>query len=192
MREIDAQTTNLNGTPSLVLMENAAAAVARAVSEYLSGEVAGKRILVLCGKGNNGGDGAAAARLLATAGARIDVVLIGKIEAGKGDARINFDRLQSWRDEQALREDRQTVIADSGAINLFECDSEKAWEQLLTSVLSFPADVVIDALFGTGLTRPVEGLHAEAIKYLQHLCPDRDSNRDRTSFIVSVDRKSVV
>src|SRR5207253_8671815 len=123
MREIDRLTTERYDTPSLTLMENAATAVARAVTAHLAAGLTGKRILVICGKGNNGGDGAATARLLATAGARVDVVLIGKIEAGKGDARINFDRLQSWKDEQALREDRQTAIADSGAINLFECDS---------------------------------------------------------------------
>src|SRR5205814_4824829 len=127
--------------------------------EYLSGDVSGKSILVFCGKGNNGGDGAAAARLLAIAGARVNVVLIGNVDDTKGDARENFNRLRVWKDEQTLREDKSTAVA--GLINLFECDSEKGWQQLLASVLAVSPDVTIDALFGTGLTRPLEGIHRE-------------------------------
>jgi len=67
MREIDLKTTELFGVPSLALMENAAAAISRTAVE-LSG-IADEPILVLCGPGNNGGDGASAARLLAQSGA---------------------------------------------------------------------------------------------------------------------------
>jgi len=70
--------------------------------------------------------GAATARLLATAGARVDAVLLAKLEDTKGDARTNFERLQLWIDEQALRENRETAAGDFGAINLFECDFEQA------------------------------------------------------------------
>src|SRR5947199_10296018 len=98
MREIDRLTTERCGIPSLVLMENAAIATARVVIEYLSGDVSGKSILVFCGKGNNGGDGAAAARLLAIAGARGSVVLIGNADATQGEARENFSRLRGWKD----------------------------------------------------------------------------------------------
>src|SRR5256884_1168623 len=135
MREIDRLTTERYDIPSLKLMESAAAAVARGVTEQLAGDLIGKRILVLCGKGNNGGDGAAAARLLATNGAGVDVVLLAKLEDAKGDARTNFERLRFWLDEQALRENRETDARDFGAINLFECDSEPAWDQLLAGVL---------------------------------------------------------
>jgi len=187
MREIDRLTIERYDIPSLTLMENAATAVARALSAHLAGDLTGRRILVLCGKGNNGGDGAAAARLLATNGARVDVVLLANLEDTKGDARTNFERLRLWIDEQALRENRETDARDFGAINLFECDSEPAWDQLLAGVLTMPYDAAIDALFGTGLTRPVEGIHKEAIKYLRRLRQMRDSSEASHASIISVD-----
>src|SRR2546423_229540 len=129
MREIDRLTTDRFGLPSLTLMENAAAAVARAVVNALSGTVTSCSVLIFCGKGNNGGDGAAAGRLLATAGARVDLVLIGRIDETKGDARVNFDLPRTWNKAEA----RASATTESGLINLFECDSEKGWEQLLAS-----------------------------------------------------------
>jgi len=187
MREIDRLTTERYDIPSLTLMENGATAVARAVSARLADDLTGRRILVLCGKGNNGGDGAAAARLLATNGARVDVVLLATLEDTKGDARTNFERLRMSFDEQALREDREPPGSDLGAINLFECDSEQAWDQLLASVLSLHHDAAIDALFGTGLTRPVEGLHKEAVKYLRRFWQLRDSGEGSSRPIISID-----
>ncbi len=169
MREIDRLTTERYGVASLTLMESAAIATAKVVTEYLSGDVSGKRILVFCGKGNNGGDGAATARLLATAGAHVDVVLFGKVEETKSDARTNFERLRAWNAERAAREAKENGPVDSAAMNLFECESDAGWEQLLGSVLSAPHDLAIDAIFGTGLTRPAEGLQREAIKYLNRL-----------------------
>src|SRR5687767_4136810 len=91
MREVDRLTTERYGIPSIILMENAAHAVARVVTEKLGGSVKGKSILILCGKGNNGGDGAAAARLLATQGASVAAFLLGLTKTAKGDALVNFD-----------------------------------------------------------------------------------------------------
>jgi len=187
MREIDRLTTERYDIPSLTLMENAATAVTRAVTAHLAGDLTGKRILVLCGKGNNGGDGAAAARLLATNGARVDVVLLAKLQATKGDAQTNLERLRLWIDEQAFRENRETAAGDLGAINLFECDSKQAWDQLLAGILGLPYDAAIDALFGTGLTRPIEGIHKEAVKYLRRLHQMRDSSEGSHTPIISVD-----
>src|SRR6478672_10655887 len=90
MREVDRLTTERYGIPSIILMENAAHAVARVITEKLGGSVEGKSILILCGPGNNGGDGAALARLLALDGGLVDVVLFGRIKKTKGDARINL------------------------------------------------------------------------------------------------------
>src|SRR3954463_13527717 len=132
MREVDRLTTEQYGIPSLTLMENAAIATARYVTEFLANDVTEKSVLVLCGKGNNGGDGAAAARLLAIAGARVDVVLIGKVDETKGDARENFERLHR---------------SEIGTLNLFECESEKGWEQLVASLLAAPHYAIVDALF---------------------------------------------
>src|SRR5437764_8893750 len=168
-------------------MGNAGIATARSVTEFCKGDVAEKSLLVLCGKGNNGGDDAAAARLLAITGAHVDVVLIGKIDDTKGDARENFNRLRAWKDEQAVHEGKATAVAESGVINLFECESEKGWEQLLASVLSVPHDVTIDALFGTGLTRPLEGIHREVVRYVNRLREMRDVPPHRFAAIVSID-----
>ena len=187
MRDIDRLTTEHSGIPSLVLMENAASATARCVTSFCKGDVAGKSLLVMCGKGNNGGDGAAAARLLAIAGARVDVVLVGRLDDTKGDARENFNRLRAWKGEQALHEGKATALAEAGVINLFECDSEKGWEQLLASALAVPHDVTIDALFGTGLTRPLEGIHREVVRYVNQLREMRDPPPHRHAPIVSID-----
>lgn len=187
MREIDRLTSERHGIASLQLMENAANAVARFVLDTFSGDVGGKSVLAICGKGNNGGDGAAVARLLAIAGARVNVLLIGRVAETKGDARINIDRLASWKENVAAREDKETALTTHGSINLFECDSEKEWQQLLTTLLNTPHDVTIDALFGTGLTRPVEGIHREAVRYFVRLREARNSSSDQSSVIVSID-----
>src|SRR5262252_2657052 len=164
MRDIDRLTTERYGVPSLALMENAAGATVREVAKVFGGDVSGRTVLIFCGKGNNGGDGAAAGRLLATSGARVDVVLIGKIDETKGDASENFSRLRSWKDEQALHE-----TSAPGTVNLFECESDKGWQQLQASLLEINHDVVIDALFGTGLARPAEGIHREVIRQVNQL-----------------------
>lgn len=180
MRDIDRLTSERYGLPSLTLMENAAQATTRVVIDCLHGSVSGKSVLVVCGKGNNGGDGAAIARLLAIAGANVDVVLMGKVEETKVDARTNFQRLTSWADEQP-----QTV--KPGCLNLFACNSENEWDQLRAGVLSGHHEAVVDALFGTGLTRPVEGIHREAIRYLVELRRQRNRAPFLLCPIISVD-----
>jgi len=177
MREIDRMTTERCGTPSLVLMENAASATAQAIAALCS--VADKSILVLCGRGNNGGDGAAAARLLAISGANVHTVLFGRVEDVHGDARINFERMREWMTNNAA--------GGPGAIHLYECDSEKGWNHLLDSLLKLPHEVIVDALFGTGLTRPLEGIYQEAVRYLERLRKARGSDELARSLIISVD-----
>ena len=190
MREIDRLTVERYDTPSLALMEVAASTTARIVTDHFGGEIAGRGILVLCGRGNNGGDGAATARLLAITRAKVDVVLFGKIQDTKADARTNFERLQTWNDERAIREEQRNSPADLGTINLYQCDSERGWDQLRASLLGVPHDVTIDALLGTGVTRPVEGLYLEAVRYMRGLREIRDSSDGPHSFIVSIDLPS--
>lgn len=187
MREVDRLTTERFGIASSKLMENAGAAVARVVTELLSGSITSRSILIFCGKGNNGGDGAVAARLLATAGAHIDLVLLGRIEEAKGDARANFDRARAWDEDEAAHEARASAITQSGVINLFECQSEKGWEQLGESILKAPHDVVVDAIFGTGLTRPVEGIFLEAVRYINRLSATRNNHPPTTCAIIAID-----
>ena len=185
MRDIDRLTTQRYGVPSLDLMENAAIAAARFIIDSYLGD--SRSALIFCGKGNNGGDGAAVARLLATAGALVDVVLVGKVEETRSDARVNFERLRNWKKESELRETREAAPLETGTISFFECDSESGWDQLVTTVLNAPHDVVVDALFGTGLTRSVEGLHREVVGYLAGLRDLRDIPPHRFSRIVSID-----
>jgi ADP-dependent NAD(P)H-hydrate dehydratase / NAD(P)H-hydrate epimerase len=187
MRDIDRLTTERHGIASLQLMENAANAVARFVLDTFAGDVSGKSVLAICGIGNNGGDGAGVARLLAIAGARVNVLLIGRAAETKGDARTNFDRLRSWNEGVALIEEKETAGTSPGSANLFECDSEKEWQQLQATLLNAPHDVTIDALFGTGLTRPVEGIHREAVRYFVRLNDAREYSSQHSSIIVSID-----
>jgi NAD(P)H-hydrate epimerase len=158
MREIDRMTTERYGTPSLELMENAAGATARAVITHGGG--ANSSILILCGPGNNGGDGAACARLLAQAGAKVDVVLFGKIENTKGDAQTNFAGVKDASGDASIR--------------FFECESSERWCSLEKTELSQPYAIVVDALFGTGLTRPLDGVFEEALGYFRRLREKED------------------
>ena len=141
MREVDRLTTEKYGIPSILLMENAAHAAARVITEKLGGSVAGKSFLILCGKGNNGGDGAALARILAVQGAFIDVLLFGKIRDTKGNAKKNFEMCSK--------------LNGSIGIEIFECPTRNKWDKFLYSA-SQDWDAVVDAIFGTGLTRPLD------------------------------------
>src|SRR5690349_19485451 len=95
MREVDRLTTERYGIPSILLMENAAHAVSRVITEKLGGSVKGKSSLILCGKGNNGGDGAALARVLWQQGADVSLVLFGSLQDTSGDAKVNFEIAQN-------------------------------------------------------------------------------------------------
>lgn len=142
---VDRMTVDNFGVPSLTLMENAAKAVVGVVFERLGTDVRGKKIAVLCGKGNNGGDGAAAARMLSEAGALVSVLMFGEVAETKGDSRINFLRIQEMSDSLSFKENATVEDLRSG----------------LTG-----ADVVVDALFGTGLSRPLTGINAQAVQTL--------------------------
>lgn len=144
MREVDRLTAEKYGIPSILLMENAAHAAARIIAEKLGGSVAGKSFLILCGKGNNGGDGAALARILWTHNANVVVNLFGKVEDTKGDARVNFEILKK------LDVDNRKYMP---AILFQEYETTDQWiKQSFSS-----DDLIIDALFGTGLSRKIEG-----------------------------------
>ncbi len=122
-----------SGTPGLVLMENAG----RAVAEEAANRFAkAKNITVLCGPGNNGGDGFVAARLLKEKALNIRLALLGEQERLRGDAA-----------EMAKRWDGQIEAFEKNVID--------------------EADIVIDAIFGAGLTRPIKGLAAQMIETVQ-------------------------
>jgi NAD(P)H-hydrate epimerase len=141
MREADRRTIDDVGIASLVLMENAGRQVVSAIEAAFDGFET-MRVSVLCGPGNNGGDGFVAARVLAARGIDVGVFLLGQAADVKGDARANLAILH------ALGQD------------VVEIGDASAWELHGATVLG--ADLIIDALFGTGLRGPLSGL-AETI-----------------------------
>src|SRR5436309_379562 len=111
MREIDRLTTERYAVPSVLLMEAAANASAREIAARFSQDLRRKTVLVLCGRGNNGGDGAALARALWMLGARADVVLFGSVEETKGDARANFEIVRHLASFAAGSSDRPPPLS---------------------------------------------------------------------------------
>ena len=166
MREVDRLTTERYGIPSILLMENAAHAAARIITEKLGGSVKGKSILILCGPGNNGGDGAALGRLLSLDKADVSIILLGSTSNSKADALANFSAARS------------TV----GSLRRFESiDDWNEWYELAEKEW----DVVVDAIIGTGLTRPLTGWIAEV---LEQISPDNAASRYlRTRLTFSID-----
>ena len=178
MREVDRLTTERYGIPSLILMENAAQATACIVREKLGGDLDGRSVLVLCGKGNNGGDGAALARILWQQGADVEVCLFGKVENTEGDARINFEILQNVAEHEGF----ELTQAD---LAFEEIETLEEW--LEYDSLNFHADdpdVLVDALFGTGLSRPLDEMYEQAAAYINAFCEGAD---ECGTLVVSLD-----
>jgi ADP-dependent NAD(P)H-hydrate dehydratase / NAD(P)H-hydrate epimerase len=141
IREIDHVTSEKFGVPSLTLMENAGSAMAEfAVSAYPSARTFG----VICGKGNNGGDGFVAARKLHEAGREVRLLLLADPAELQGDAASNYAKLPT------------KSAAPPFAIF-------KGWGEPKSAQAVFNCDVLIDAILGTGFRPPVTGLYAEAI-----------------------------
>jgi ADP-dependent NAD(P)H-hydrate dehydratase / NAD(P)H-hydrate epimerase len=182
MRQIDSLTVEHFDTPSLLLMEAAAQSVAQAISAHFSGELAGKKARILCGPGNNGGDGAAVGRALARAGVQTDVILFAKVEDTKGDARTNFEIVRRLASFEA------GSSAQPSPLSFLECESVTDWEAIARPRATY--DVIVDALFGTGLTRPLEGVYLQVIEHLAMIRAARDRSSRARPLIVSVDLPS--
>ena len=112
MQAVDAHAIEEAGIPSLELMERAAEGLARAVGEV----VRPGRVRVVCGPGNNGGDGLAAARLLRADGYEVDVILVAPLEKVKGDARVNLDRLPGDPPHESAEGFDPALLEGSGAV----------------------------------------------------------------------------
>jgi NAD(P)H-hydrate epimerase len=138
MRAIDRATSESFGVPSLTLMENAGAHVADYVLKHYA---AAGRIVVFCGKGNNGGDGFVAARRLHQAGKRVEVILLANPDHLRGDAAMMFGKLS---------------VRAIPVLSSEELRSERVQ-------ISLHADLYLDAILGTGFKPPVSGLYADAI-----------------------------
>jgi NAD(P)H-hydrate epimerase len=137
VRGIDTRAAQELGMPTVILMENAGRGAAAWIRER--GIPAQSRGLILCGPGNNGGDGGVVARHLDLWGYSVGVVWFARADRLRGDAAVQFQILARagfnqtcWDDEQAITPERLDALLAG-------------------------ADWVVDALLGTGLTRPVEG-----------------------------------
>jgi ADP-dependent NAD(P)H-hydrate dehydratase / NAD(P)H-hydrate epimerase len=182
MREVDRLTTERYGLPSLLLMEQAAAASVRAIAGRLGRELAGTHVLILCGRGNNGGDGAALARQLWLAGARVEVLLFGEVAETRGDARTNFEVVRQLAGAQP--NDGET----SASLSFAECTSEEAWAERWAALRV--CDVVVDALFGTGLTRPLAGLFRRVVRDVTEQREQVAHSKGARPLVVSLDLPS--
>ncbi|HEY8089233.1 MAG TPA: NAD(P)H-hydrate epimerase, partial [Polyangiaceae bacterium] len=145
MRAFDAHAMGPCGVPGVVLMENAGrGATDVLVRELLDGDPAGARVALVCGTGNNGGDGLVIARHLLVRGAQPAVFLCGDAARVSPDAKVNLD---AWR-------------ALGGVVT--EVPVDGPLDALRTALAG--ADAVVDALFGTGLDRAVEGFFADVVR----------------------------
>jgi NAD(P)H-hydrate epimerase len=179
IRKIDRLTVENYHTSSLLLMEAASGACMNAIRTRLNDDLADRKALILCGKGNNGGDGAALARAMSRAGMHCSVVLFGKLSDTSGDARTNFEsvaRLASFEAGSPQSPPPLTFI---------ECESVAAWEQLAKPRRAY--DVIVDALFGTGLTRPLEGVFLKVIEHLAMLREARERASGTCPLVLSID-----
>jgi hydroxyethylthiazole kinase-like uncharacterized protein yjeF len=156
MREIDRLTVQNHQISSLKLMDSAAAACLEAIARSFGGDLTGKKIQILCGPGNNGGDGAALARQLASHRVQTAVILFGSVHNTSDDARHNFEAVSRLAIGNAS--------AQAAHLNFTECRDATHWQQIAEDTSVY--DVIVDALFGTGLKRPLTGVFAEVVKYL--------------------------
>jgi hydroxyethylthiazole kinase-like uncharacterized protein yjeF len=138
MREIDRVTIEEVGIPGLDLMEAAGQGVVKAIEGTLI-DIGRSRVTIFCGKGNNGGDGFVVARLLTEKEADVEIYLLGERNEVRGDAKVNLDRALAMGLEV-----REVFSSDEIAQPLH-------------------ADIIVDAIFGTGIQGPVRGFPAEVI-----------------------------
>jgi hydroxyethylthiazole kinase-like uncharacterized protein yjeF len=141
MRDMDQAAIGTYGIPEVILMENAGLAAYRVLRERYGDP--GGRSLICCGAGNNGGDGFVVARKILSDGGHPVVLLLGDPSRYRGAARSNFEMLDRLGTEVAAFQDRAQVRA-----------------------LVDSADLIVDAIFGTGLSKPVGGHYAEVIEMI--------------------------
>ncbi len=179
MREIDRLTVENYHTTSLLLMESASAACLETIRTRFNGDLDGKRALILCGKGNNGGDGAALARGLCRASVQCDVVLFGKFSETIGDAHTNLESVRRLASFAAGSPEAPAPLT------FIECEGVSEWERIAKPRRTY--DVIVDALFGTGLGRPLEGVFLKVIEHLSLLRDARDRVAGLRPLILSID-----
>ena len=148
MRRLDEITIKKYGIPGLVPMENAGRGVA-GIIERDFGNLKGKNISIFAGKGNNGGDGFVAARHLSNKGFKVVVYLLAKKSDVKGDAKVNLDIWSRMGGE------------------VIEILSIRGVEKYRSNIRH--AALIVDAIFGTGLSADVKGIQRDVIEFINRL-----------------------
>jgi NAD(P)H-hydrate epimerase len=139
MRNLDQRAISEYGIPDHILMENAGAAVYHVILRELG--IAGRRFAVVCGMGNNGGDGLVVARKIHSTGGTVDVFILGDPQRYGETSKIHYE-----------------MLARSGATITVEASAERVQAGLAA------CDAVIDGIFGTGITRVVGGRYRDVIE----------------------------
>lgn len=147
MRHLDTLTIESYAIPGLVLMENAGRAFVNELEDRCD-LLDGKTVVVICGKGNNGGDGFVIARHLVNKGCTVHVALLARKKAMRGDALTNMVSIQKMATQKG------------NLLHVIDVRSESQLRRLPK------ASIVVDALFGTGFTGSARGLYAAAIKWM--------------------------
>jgi len=158
MKAIDQFTIKEIGIPGIVLMENAGRGAFNHIKSYFLDHIRRGAIGVLCGKGNNGGDGLVIARYLYEEGYLVKVFLFGQKSEVKGEASANLK------------------IAERLNLPIIECLDESQWLKAREYLIA--CNLIIDAMLGTGLKSEVRGLIRNAIDFLNNTFP---------GFVVAVD-----
>ena len=146
MGQLDRLAASEYMIPSIVLMENAGLRVVESIRRHFQDQVANRRILIFCGKGNNGGDGLVVARHLLNQGAEVKVFLLARPEDLRGDARTNLEIYQKMGGK---------LLPLLGESHLQRAD-----------IALLYADLVVDAIFGTGFKGAALGLPAAVINMI--------------------------
>ena len=144
MQACDRATTERFGVPSLKLMRAASAAVAGFAREQFPKV---QRVTVLCGRGNNGGDGMMTARMLATAGMKVTTILLGAPDGMAGDAAA------AWRELASPAHGLIHVVRNADELSQYKS--------------ALDTDLIVDAVVGTGFTPPLKGMPLAALEWIK-------------------------
>ncbi|APC79873.1 NAD(P)H-hydrate dehydratase [Clostridium botulinum] len=140
-RKVDNYSIENIGIPSIVLMENAALKIVSNIDLQLN-----NRFVIVCGKGNNGGDGLAVARHLHCLNKEVEVFIIEKSKNGTKDFKINYNILKNMN------------------LNIKTIRDYEDLDYLRESIMK--SDMVLDAIFGIGLSRKIEGIYKDTISVI--------------------------
>ncbi len=160
MREADRITIEMLNSNGIILMEHAGTACVRELKKVFGNNLIDKKVLCVAGKGNNGGDAIVVARQLVSMGVDVKIALLAKRRDYNGDAKFQLEIIRNYPIEvEVIDKEREKGI--------------DVFKNLLNDM-----DIVVDGIFGTGLSKPVSGFYKEVIDAI---------NNEFNGFVLSVD-----